>query len=621
MKKSFFFSVFVACCTLASAQKGSIQLPVEASVVGMINLDRLTTKVSVEEMEQYDFVTNLLKEITGAGEPITKLENTGINFQTPFTFFYGQSHGGDYTGASFHLKDSKAFYRAQNRIQLDEIALERDGKYVNDEVIWLKNKDEVRVMMLEPNAYAINQKADSISFARGWEIPYDYWEESVEAPIEDWDYEEEAEFYGEEIEPVQDEETYAYEEEQNETRMWHERYASLKDSLRNDMQKKMQLQFLQKDAFQSLKNNKEYSEFSKALEEPHDMTLFVNLNTLDNDYSYYKNTYDEFLETLMDQGKQIYQLDFTKEGIQIGMKSVMSEKRMEVFTAASNQKVNKELLSYIPAKNHGFMVSGLNSSEAYNKVKELFLPTLEESKEGEKLLIAAVWKMMDALVDESALFGMIPSNTVFSFNGMHEMEVEKVSFDYDEDTFEYTEVVTTEIQTLPSFTVAVHAPRGDLIENFFLALDALEGEAVKKEGNYYRLKDGPVRGIPFYVAFVNEIVIFTNEEDVVRNHLNGYGNKSLANADLKKIANSPMMYGKMDWEQLPEELKPLMGSSSERKMLDVLSDKTGVFEMTTGEMTENSFSMNVSYAFHGKYKNGAHYFLELIKSLEESDDM
>lgn len=619
MKRSFIFSVFVFCFSIVSAQRGTVQLPAEAAVVGVINLDRLTSKVSIEEMEQYGFVTKLLKEITGAGDPITKLENTGVNFETPFTFFYGQSREMTYTGASFKLEDSKAFYRAQNRIQLDEIALEKEGKYVKDNVIWLKNKEEIKVILLEPNSYAINQKADSISYAKGWEIPYDYWEESTAAPSEDWNYEEEAEFYGEEIVPFEEDEEISFEEEQAEIQTAHERYANLKDSLRADLQQRTQLMFLGKDAFQSLKNNKEYIEFSKALEEPHDLTLLVNLNSIGND-SYYKSSFEEFLETFMDQGKQIYQMDFTKEGIQMNMKSVMSEKRMQVFSAASNQKLNKELLSYIPAKNHGYMVSGLNSSAAYNEVKDLFLPTLEDSNEGEKLLIAAVWKMMDALVDESALFGMIPSNTVFSFNGMHEMEVEKVSFDYDEETFEYTEVVTTETQTLPSITLAVHAPRGDLIENFFLALDAMEGEAVRKEGDYYRLKEGPMPGIPFYIAFVNEIVIFTNEEDVVRNHLNGYGNKSLGGADLKKIADSPMMYGRMDWSQLPDELKPLFSSSSERKMLEVLSDKTGVFEITTGEMTENSFSMNASYAFHGKYKNGAHYFLELIKSLEESDN-
>lgn len=605
--------LFTICVSyFAQAQHESLHLPSDCAVVGVIDLQKIAQKVTTEEMEDSEFISSFLRDIYGSHDPALHIGNSGLNPEKTVVFFSGKRGHTTFKGATFSIVDRRAFFNAQPEINRAE--LETEGKFVDAQRLWILSKDEITVLKAEIYRPKIKEIADSIFLERGWENPNQHWFDHDFSSFE-WDIEEEAIFYEEEVDEYFEDAEIIEEEDGID---WNLLYDTTKDSIEVALLREAYLHYKSDDAFKEIGSSEEYKYLNSGIERGKDIVLMLNYVPEESGGFDYKGPIEKFLDNMLDQGSQIYEFDFTKTGMDIDMISHMGENRLQVMEAASKQKPDKNLLNYIPANNQGFMTANLNSKASYEKIKELFLPQLESSEEGEALLVAAVWKLIDALVDDNTLFGLIPSSSIFSFNGMREMEVETVTFDYDEDEFEYKEIKTTEMQSLPVFTFGMQLSRSDLVENFLRAFAAMEGEWVMKEAGYYQLKEGPIKGIPIYLAIVDEIMLFTNDQDLVSFHLNGYDKKSLSSSDIKAINQSPLMYGKMDWQQLPEELSSFFSSSSERKMLELLSDKTGSFELTSTISADNAMHAKISYTFHDDFRNGAHYAMEVLKPLFES---
>jgi hypothetical protein len=324
--------------------------------------------------------------------------------------------------------------------------------------------------------------------------------------------------------------------------------------------------------------------------------------------SYFKNTW------------QAAYMNFTSTGMTIDWLNHTGEKMTSVVSAMSESKFDKKLLAYIPATTQGFMVVNMNTKAAYDEAKKIYMPMLDESQDADMVLASAVWSLLDEIINEEALFDMYFSKAFVSFNGIRDMVIEKTTYDYDPETFEYEERVEKGIEKIPALTFGMSTSRSYLVTKFMNAMAAQGNGAVTKEGGYYKMKSGPIPGVAFYLMVKDDIILFTNEQDIVRNNPNGYGKNALSGEQAKKASKAKMMYANIDWENLPEELNKVVNNPSDRKLIKALSDKSGKLEMELGEIKKDYYTMRATYTFHGNHTSGAHYLMEVLNLMMSYED-
>ena len=113
----------------------------------------------------------------------------------------------------------------------------------------------------------------------------------------------------------------------------------------------------------------------------------------------------------------------------------------------------------------------------------------------------------------------------------------------------------------------------------------------------------------------NGLFIFTNDEDMAKNHSNGYGKEALSGDIAKKNKKSGFAYAYIDWSKVIDKLPRGMFTSEQNDLLDAMRGKTGVMELTSSKTTIKNTSFDITYGFTGQYENSGKYILDLINSI------
>lgn len=618
----------------SNAQKIVSKIPDSVHTAFVINLPKLIKTMPLKDMENYSFVQGMMNDVFEANQN-TKLSNLGIDFKREALYFAGDYKNYSVSSMVIPLENNNKFVASMNISDEDKAKLLKEGIYYNEEKAYILQNGIYQLVELKINSSFLKEKADSIFVERGWEKPFFYWWEEdddfsflddAHSPLEEWEDEEwEIEDWDMEIdweENWEDETTLEiiendWEEEDGfDSRLMHNQ---LKDSLKEQYQPVFWENWLSQSEKHSLIKNQ--PAFEKALNKGSDAVLYVHPSSMtsggrNNLLSF--NPFWDVSNEVLKRTHQIGYLNITKDGLDLNMETHGNQKIMEVVQAAGKNKYNKDLLNYIPSSAPGYLINSINGKSAYDKLKEVYLTKLDKSEEPEELLYAAFWTLLDDMLDTKSILDLFSANMFLSFNGMQDMKVNRIKFDYDEETFEYTEISEETIEKLPSITFGASTPKTFIIEKFLKAFSAFDDGVVTKEGNFYRMKNGPIDGIPFFIMLVGDIFILTNNEDLVKNYSQGYGKNAISSAEQKAILAQPLTYAKLDWDGLPEELMELSSSKSERDMLSSLKDKSGSFELTVPEIEKEYYTMKMNYRFHGKYKNGAYYMMEILSTLYDN---
>jgi hypothetical protein len=313
-------------------------------------------------------------------------------------------------------------------------------------------------------------------------------------------------------------------------------------------------------------------------------------------------------------------LNFTKTGLSIDWNTNGEERLMNVMKAGMNSKFNADLLSYIPERTQGFALYNMNGLGAYEAMKESYMPVLDESDNPDYLFASAIWSTIDELVDEEAVFDIYSANMFVTYNGLQEMMLEKTTYDYDEETFEYEERTESYKDQIPIITCGIHTEKAYLLEKYMKAWQAYDDFEMEKIGDYYRFGKGPIGGTPYYIAIVKNIILISNDEELMKNNLGGYGKNALAGDRYKTAKSSHMFYVNMNMSELPKDLKGLTSNQSDRDFIEAMKDKTGNAELVMKGVSENIQTIQLNYTFDGKYKNGAYYLMDIMNTISESSN-
>lgn len=619
-------------------------IPDSCSYVINFDLPRIISNISIEEADKFEFIKTITENYLQLDPKVVSLKNVGINYRGNAAYFSGATYTNIFSGTILPVEDEKLFINKTVSDNIIRQALLKTGFFVEGSTMYLVHDGFfIAATVSATEQFAFNA-TDSLFDANGWEKPFrwDIWSEEgfnfeeldvveevewEEAIIEDEEYYDEDEAFEEPFEEASPTEEEIVVEEFTEVFSefdYETRYYEIKDSILNVLSEKQALMFT--DLLKSGRNNllENSKHFKKAMNRASDVTLFLNTTSVYSNntypYSLRRNPLLSSLDSYLQNTWQAGYMNFTPTGMTIDWLNHIGEKMTKVVSAMSHSKFDKKLLNYIPASTNGFIVLNMNTQAAYEEAKSIYMPLMDQSEDADMMLASAIWSLIDEIINEEALFDMYYSKAFVSYNGIRDMVVQKTTYDYDPETFEYEEREETGIQQIPALTFGMSTSRSYLVTKFMNAMAARGDGAVKKEGDYYKMKSGPIPGVTFYLLVLGDIVILTNEQDMVRNNQNGYGKNALTGKQAKKAGKTQLMYAHVNLDNLPDELNELITNPSDRRFIRALSEKPGDIELVAGEMNKESYSLRATYTFHGKNKSGAHYLMEVLNLMISYED-
>ncbi len=200
-----------------------------------------------------------------------------------------------------------------------------------------------------------------------------------------------------------------------------------------------------------------------------------------------------------------------------------------------------------------------------------------------------------------------------TFNGIKRVKTTRIEFNYDETTFEYNEQEIESEEDMPIFTIGFSTAKPEIPEKILRHLSRLTSQ-FHQEGNYWVFEDAILNSVPLYMINKNGLFIFTNDEDLAKNHSNGYGSERLKGKAARKAKKSGSVYAYSNLgevvDKIPEQLLYEQGMEFIRSM----KGKKGEMEIVSSKTSKEKTTYDIQFRFDDKYPNGGKYLLDLINS-------
>jgi hypothetical protein len=252
--------------------------------------------------------------------------------------------------------------------------------------------------------------------------------------------------------------------------------------------------------------------------------------------------------------------------------------------------------------------------EAYEQAYKIIMPLLQDKRDPQISANVLTLELINEFVNKDALFGTYKGSMFGTFNGIKKVKTTKIVFDYDEETFEYSETEEEAEEDMPIFTIGFTTERGDIPLKVLKHLSRLTSR-FKDMGAYWVYEDAILGAAPLYMISKNGLFIFTNDEDLALNHSSGYGTEAISKKDAKKSKKSGFMYAQIDWANAIDRFPQDFFNARQNEIIDAMRGKTGIMELTSSKTNINGTQFNLEYNYQGSFENSGKYLLDLLNSL------
>lgn len=607
----------------AFGQKSEELIPKEAVTILSLNNLSIFQKVSIDELIQYDFMVDIQQELFDGSTSGKSIKDAGIDFNQKLNVFYGRSDEYEISGFTFGITDINKFFEAFDDFDKEESnypGVQYYSSFFNRLIIKGNSGLLIRV---EPLEMRINDMTDSLWYARGNEYYQgayddDYMIDNVEENILDVETEEvinEEQMFED---TVSNTEVPVFEEVKD--IVSGKTYWELRDSISVSMQS-IYLAELLNDMFvknQNLMGTD--TRFATQMSNVSDGVFY-----LDNSRNFEKNQSFWYIRTMLPglftELKDIYQGNVVLGDIYLNEKSIefkvtsnYGDKLGSVYQQLNDTKFDKNILKYIDKNSSSFFTYNVNLRNAYEKAYEVLVPILDKEDNEEVAASLLVLDLLNEYVNKDALFGSVKGSVFGSFNGIKKVKTKKIIFDYDENTFEYTEQEVEAEEEMPIFTFGLSSERTDIFDKVLSRLTKINKNLVKKEG-YWIVSNAILESAPLYIVNKNGLLIFSNDEDFAINHNNGYGANAITGKKAKEIKSNGFMFAEIDWGKTIDKLPRDMFNGEQNEIIDAMRGKGGFMKLNSTKTTRKNTKFNLVYTFDSKYENSGKYILDFVNSI------
>lgn len=620
MNKNFSLVILSLFSLSLIAQNSEDYIPHQSVTVFSINNISLLKKVSLDELIQYDFMSEVQAELFDGSTGGKNLKDSGIDFDQKLNVFYGQNQNFEIAGFTFGIKDKYKLFSVFDDFDKQESLIEGVEVYSSYFNHFMIKGNVGVVLRVDPTYENISVITDSIWMARG----YGYFNDGIDNAYD----EEYIEVDPSIEEPIIEEEIFEEEvtippsdsTNLNEFDALNKTYWEMRDSITNELQ----FTYFKTIFLEVFKENKHLKNqdknFENQLLHPSDGVFYLdNSRNFKNAKGlwYFQTMFPELytdLQELYTGNVLLGDINLNQNAIDISFDANYGEALGTIYEKLNGAKFDKNVLKYIHQNSMGYFTYNINLKEGYNKAYDVIIPILSQEKDPRVSSNVLMAELINEFVDVDAVFDTYKGSMFGSFNGIKKVKTKKIEFFYDENTFEYGEKEIEGEEDMPIFTLGFSTNRSDIPEKVLNHLGRMTSR-FQKTGDYWKVDEAIFNSIPLYIINQNDLLIFTNDEDLAKNHADGYGSQSLSGAAAKKAKKSKFMYAYFDWGVALNQVPKEMFNEKQNEILNAMRGKTGVIELSSSKTTKERTSFDLSYTFKGDFENSGKYLLDLINSI------
>ncbi len=603
-------------------------LPKDAVTVFSINNISLLQKIAMDDLVNYEFMSEVHQELFDGSTSNKTLKDAGINFDERLNLFYGKSIKYELSGFTFGVSDKKSLFDVFDDFQYDQSqfeGLEVYGTFFNNLLI---KDNQALLIRIEPTMQYIDEVTDSIWFARGYEMPFEFFDE--ESFDEEASFEIDPSFIDEESALEEQEsilEEEIYDEEQENSNVFPEasenplvkNYYELRDSVQVILQQK-EFSRVVEEIFingQNLFNADERfaSQLSHQAEAAFYMDNARNLNKAQG-FWYFQTVLPTLYQDIQDlyAGNVILGDLFLRDNqIDFEVEAQYGASLGSIYTQMNDARFDANVLDYIPASSPAYFTYNINLQKAYEQAFKVVLPLLSDEKNAQIAVNVLTLELLNEFINKDAIFDTYKGSMFGTFNGIKKVNTKKIEFTFDEQSFEYQEIETETQTDMPIFTFGFSTSRPDIPEMILKQLSRLSSR-IQHFDNYWRIDNAVLDAVPLYILNTGDLLLISNDEDMARFHYNGYGNESLSKKQRKAAKKSGFMYGKIDVFEALDRFPLEVLSAENAEIFSSFKGKSGQLELTSSQTSETHTNIKLSYQFDGQETPGEH-LLDMINSL------
>jgi hypothetical protein len=612
---------FLAFSSIVFGQQSEDFIPKDAVTVFSLNNISILQKVSMDELVSYDFMTALQSELFDGSTAGKSFKDSGIDFNQKMNIFYGKNADYELSGFTFGITDKEKLFTVFDDFDRLE-SIVPGVEYYNNYFNHLMIRGNIGVLLrVDGNQEKFSEIADSLWLARGNKLPWmnegdDYYEGDdlpIEAEGNLEDAPEDGEIVEEVIETPMEETPVAVEDDVLKN------YYELRDSLESEYAL-VQLQQIVEELFMNNVNLKQNDPRLAAQLTHTSEGIFYLDNSRNfqnsNNFGYFKMMFPDLYKDL----RELYvgnvllgDIALNAHSIDIDLQANYGEKLGEIYHDLSNAKFDKKVLDYIPASNSGFFTYNIDLKKGYEKAYEVILPILSHERNPRISANVLMLELINEFVNTDEVFNTYKGSMFGTFNGIKRVKTKRIDFFYDEQTFEYGEREVESEEDMPIFTLGFSTARPDVPNKVLNHMARLTSQ-FKNMGDYWVYEDAILNSVPLYMINKNGLFIFTNDEDLAKNHSNGYGKNAVGKKQAQAARKSGSMYGFVNMEAIINDLPREMFTDKRFELLESMKGKQGEMVLTSSKTTKENTVYHLTYSFNNSFENGGKYLLDLINS-------
>lgn len=612
---------FLAFSSIIFGQQSEDFIPKDAVTVFSLNNISILQKVSMDELVSYDFMTALQSELFDGSTAGKSFKDSGIDFNQKMNIFYGKNAEYELSGFTFGITDKEKLFTVFDDFDRLE-SIVPGVEYYNNYFNHLMIRGNIGVLLrVDGNQDKFSELADSMWLARGNKLPWinegdDYYEGDdlqIEAEGNLEDAPEDGEIVEEVIETPMEETPVAVEDDVLKN------YYELRDSLESEFAV-VQLQQIVEELFMNNVNLKQNDPRLAAQLTHTSEGIFYLDNSRNfqnsNNFGYFKMMFPDLYKDL----RELYvgnvllgDIALNAHSIDIELQANYGQKLGEIYHELSDAKFDKKVLEYIPASNSGFFTYNIDLKKGYEKAYEVILPILSHERNPRISANVLMLELVNEFINTDEVFNTYKGSMFGTFNGIKRVKTKRIDFFYDEQTFEYGEKEVESEEDMPIFTLGFSTARPDVPNKVLNHMARLTSQ-FKNMGDYWVYEDAILNSVPLYMINKNGLFIFTNDEDLAKNHSDGYGKNAVSKKQAVAARKSGTMFGYVNMEAIINNLPREMFTDKRFELLESMKGKQGEMVLTSSKTSADKTVYHLNYTFNNSFENGGKYLLDLINS-------
>lgn len=601
------------------AQKSEELIPRDAVTVFSINNTSLLKKISMDDLVQYEFMEEVQSELFNGSTTGKTIMDAGFDFDQRINSFFGQTHEYEISGFSFGISDATLILSVFDNF--DEITSHIPGVeiYRNQLNYLFIRGTSALIIRVEPDTKLIKRVADSIwlESGYGYYIPDDDWNFNG-MPDDEFDYVEEIDVEGSDFDATANDTTLFLSEEIDDMDLLNKNYWELRDSVLFEYQQ----YFIRKISTELFIENcslySDYEEFSDQLTKPVDGVFYLdNARNLTSNKGIWQ--FQNVFPSLFNDAQRLYnnnvltgELNIVKNEIIMDIHAKYNPSLGEIYSSISKTKFNKNFQKYIHKDALAYLSYNVNLKKAYHTSFDVIMDLVKHETNQSVVSNILLAELINEFIDIDNIFDVYQGSMFASLNGYKKVKVTHIDYQYDEETFEYTETEVEEDQDIPNLTIGFKTNSNDFLTRMARLLARTKVDIIS-HGDYYEAGNAVLGTIPLYFAIVDDIVLLSVDENLFTTHLNGYAKSERIN--IKKAKRSKFTYVHLDLDNALKRLPREVLSERQNDIINTLINRSGVIDFRTVKVDKEEARFQISYSFNEDIENNGKYLLDLINSL------